>query len=66
MSLWSTPADPNFEFIPGLSNEDLKEILNQIDFDEIRRSVENDKEFQKRIDAFRTRPTLKDWFAPIY
>lgn len=67
MNLWNTPADPDFDLFPDTTEEELKEALGNIDFEEIYKKMEEDEEFQKRLRAFRPRPlSVEDWLRPIY
>lgn len=67
MSLWTTPANPDFEFFPGTTDEEIQDILDNIDMDKIFKEIANDKEFQKRLYAFRPRRiSFETLFTPIY
>ena len=67
MGLWNTPADPDFELFPDMTEEEIQEALDNIDMEQIRKDIENDEEFQKRLRAFRPRrPSIELLLTPIY
>jgi len=46
MSLWTTPADPNLDIFPGLTDEQVKEALSKIDAEKILEDMENGQSFK--------------------
>lgn len=67
MSLWNTPADPDLNLFPGLTEDQIIEALSKIDIEDIKKRLEDDPEFQRRLRTFRPRPmSAEDWLESIY